>query len=231
MKGESKYIKDWEKILVDTSALCALFRSQNSEVIDEQTQFVDKLFSFLSKNKTGESKDRIFYVSTITLSELLTRENDSEKIRRILKVLDSKNVEFIDFDLQVALQFNSVLYPHLSKAELHKVAANIGFKTGDFMMAREWITRDYMIIMSGVQKNVDVVLTADKNTFYPTCKNIGNAYCVLLYPQLFETSEKFVLNYYDDKVSDFLNPPKTEKLKSKEDGIHKKEEASKESAK
>jgi len=46
MKGESKYIKDWEKILVDTSALCALFRSQNSEVIDEQTQFVDNYFLF-----------------------------------------------------------------------------------------------------------------------------------------------------------------------------------------
>jgi len=48
-----------------------------------------------------------------------------------------------------------------------------------------------------------------------------------LYPQLFETSEKFVLNYYDDKVSDFLNPPKTEKLKSKEDGIHKKKKPAK----
>lgn len=204
----TKKIKDWEKILLDTSVLCSLFRSQDSTNNDEQTLFTVKLISFLTQNKTSSGKDRIFYVSAITVSELLTRENDSEKIRRILSVLNSKNVEFIDFDLQTSLEFNSRLYEHLSRKSLHEIANEIGFKTGNYMMAREWITRDYMIIMSGVSRNVDVTFTADKKTFYPLTKNINNAFCVLVYPELFEQSEQFILNYLDNTVDAFLNKNK-----------------------
>lgn len=202
----SKQIKDWRKILLDTSVLCALFRSEHSPTIDAQTEFVLKLITYLTKNKTSDGQERIFLVSTITISELLTKENDSEKIKRILKVLNSKNVEFVDFDLMTALQFNKVLHPQLGKASLHQMAAGMGFKSNDYMMAREWITRDFMIIMSGVERNADVILTADKNTFYPACVQIGNADCVLVYPELFDSSDNFILRYKDDEVDSFLNP-------------------------
>ncbi len=204
--GLNKQIKDWKKILLDTTMLCALFRSEDSENTDSQTQFVLKLVNYLSKNKTSENNERIFYVSAITLSELLTKEHNSEKIKRILRLLNSKNVEFIDFDLDTSLQFNAQLYPHLSKKSLHQIATQVGFKTNDYMMAREWITRDYMIVMCGVSRNVDLVLTADKNTFYPICQNINQLDCVLAYPELFEQSEQYILKYHYDKVNDFLLP-------------------------
>lgn len=213
----SKQIKDWHKILLDTTALCALFRSESSVEMDSQTAFVLKLIAYLTKNKTSDGKERIFYVSAITVSELLTGEQNSEKIKRILRLLNSKNVEFIDFDLDTALLFNAQLYPHLSKDSLHKMAEQIGFKTNDYMMAREWITRDYMIIMSGVSKNVDVAFTADKNTFFPICQNIAQLDCILLYPELFEESEQYILKYYDDKVEDFIAPKKN--LKSPKGSI------------
>lgn len=203
----NKQIKDWHKILLDTTLLCALFRSENAPTIDAQTAFVLKLVGYLTKNKTSDGRERIFYVSTITICELLTREQNSDKIKRILKLLNSKNVEFIDFDLDTALQFNAQLYPYLSKTSLHPMAEQIGFKSGDYMMAREWITRDYMIIMSGVSRNVDVLFTADKHTFFPICQKIARVDCVLVYPELFEETEHYILKYYDDKVDDFLKPP------------------------
>jgi hypothetical protein len=203
-----KQVKDWGKILVDTTLLCVLLRSETSTPADDQAQFVLKLISYLSKNKTSDGKERTFYVSAITLSELLMREHDSEKIKRIVRLLNSRNVEFIDFDLDTALLFNAQLYSFLGKSSLHQMAEQVGFKTNDYMMAREWISRDYMIIMSGVSRNVDIVLTADKKTFFPICKNINRLDCALAYPQLFETTDQYILKYYDDRVEEFINPPK-----------------------
>jgi hypothetical protein len=59
-----------------------------------------------------------------------------------------------------------------------------------------------------VTNRSDVILTADKNTFYPVTKKINDAYCVLVYPELFEHSEKYVLKYYDDKVDNFVKTPR-----------------------
>lgn len=200
---------------MDTTLLCALIRSENAASMDAQTEFVLKLMTYLTKNRTSDGRERIFYVSAITISELLTREQNSDKIKRLLRLINSKNVEFIDFDLDTALQLNAQLYPYLSKESLHKMAEQVGFKTGDYMLAREWITRDYMIIMSAVSRNADIILTADKNTFYPICEKIGRVDCVLVFPELFEASEQHVLKYYDDKVEEFLKPPPEQPKKLK----------------
>jgi len=207
----TKQIKDWHKILLDTNVICALFLSEKPGVTDPQTLFIARLIAYLAKNKTSDGQDRIFYISAITISELLTREQNSDKIKRILRVLYSKHVEFIDFHLNAALELNAQLHPHLSKNKLHEKALEIGFSEGELVMAREWITRDYMIIMSGVSKNCDVVLTGDKKTFYPICKDVKRIDCVLTYPELFNESEQYILRYCDDKVDDFLKPKKEAK--------------------
>ncbi len=199
-----KFIKDWEHILLDTTVLCDLFLSELPETTDTRSLFAKKLITYLSKTKTASGKDRVFYISAITVSELLTQEHDSEKIRRILRVINSKNVEFIEFDLTVALEFNHRLQPYLQRNSLHEMAAKIGFRLNDYMMAREWVARDYMILMSGLVKNVDVVLSSDKKSFYHISRNVENLYTVLVYPELFEQSEQYILSYYDDKVDDFL---------------------------
>jgi predicted nucleic acid-binding protein len=187
-------IAEWEKILLDTSIICHLFVAQNPETTDATALFSKKLIQFLSATKTSNRKERLFYISTITLSELLVRENDAEKIKRILRVLNASNVQFISFDFEVSMQFNKDLYPYLGTEKLHQFAKEFGFKTNDFMMAREWITRDFMIIESAKVNNVQVSLTADKRTFYPLANQI-DCFAALCFPKLFDHSEHSILGY------------------------------------
>lgn len=204
-----KYIKDWKRILLDTTALCSLFRSEKSEASNSHDIFVRKLIEFLTKNKTSLGEERIFLISAITVAELTTNEEDSEKIKRIMRVLDSKSIEFVDFDLDIAIAFNSQLKQLLNTKQLHQKAKEIGFKENDFAMAREWITKDYMIAMCGIGNNSDVILTADKKTFYSVIKDVLNSNCVLTYPELFNQSEEYILAYKEEEVDNFLKGNKT----------------------
>ena len=203
-----KYFKDWRKILLDTTVLCSLFRSEKSNSNVGHDKFVRKLIDYLTSNKTSDGEDRIFLISAITLAELLTKEEDLYKIKRIMRVLQSNNIEFVDFDFEVGMAFNLNLKDKLEKKQLHLRAKEIGFKSQDFAMAREWITKDYMIAMCGIVNNSDVILTADKNTFFPILKDIPNSYCVLTYEELFNCSEKFILGYNEKDVEAFLNKSK-----------------------
>lgn len=203
MQIGNKPITEWENILIDTGVILALFKSQKST--DPGVLFVRKLIDYLTKSKTGNSKDRLIYISTISLSEILLKESGEEKISRILKVIDSNNIVFTAFEIDTALSFNTRLQPYLERAGLHIKAREIGFKTNDFAMAREWISRDYMIAMSGFTEKVDVIITLDKNTFYPICNDFKTSTCILAYGELFECSEQFVIKYHYDKVSCFLS--------------------------
>lgn len=189
-----KRISDWETILIDTSILCALFKFIEGNSNDEKFSFVYTLIKYLSGSKTSSSKDRKFLITSITVSEILSKENDSEKVKKIVKALDSSNVEFINFDLDTSLLLNHDLYEYLPKAKLNEYAASMGFKTGDFMMAREWITKDMMIIENGKNSNVDVVLTCDKKTFYPISEKC-NVFTALAYEEYFNHQHGIILSY------------------------------------
>lgn len=191
-----------------------------------------KLVEYLNNNKNSSGEERIFLVSSITVAEMVTNEDDSEKIKRIMRVLNAKNTEFVDFDIEVALAFNIQLKNCLNKEHLHKRALEIGFTSKEFALAREWITKDYMIAMSGIVNKSDVILTADKNTFHPIIKDVPNSNCVITYPELFEQSDMFILKYKEEEVSNFLNKKKMAANKSngKEDSkTNKKEPIQKES--
>lgn len=199
MAVNEKSIIEWKTIMLDTSVIVSLFHSENPNSKDETVLFTRELIDYLNSSNSGNGKPRKFIISSIVLTELLVKENDQEKIKRILRVLNSTNVEFVDFDIETSLLFNYELYPYLSKEKLHKFAKEFGFKTNDYMMAREWINRDFMIIMSGVSNNADVILTSDHRTFYPLA-NKANAFCALTRKDLFEKPFKSVLNYYHEKA-------------------------------
>lgn len=205
MQSGSKPIKDWKKILVDTSVICSLFRFEHPDINNDNDAFVFKLIDYLSKSKASDKSERVFLVTTITLTELLTKEQDQEKIKRITRVLNSNNVRFISFDTTTSLAFNHLLKSNLNKTNLHARAAEIGFKTGEYMMAREWITRDYMIALNGVMKEADVLLTFDKNTFYPVIKDVPGANCVLTYPELFRFSDDYFFDYDYANVQNLID--------------------------
>jgi len=203
-----KKIKDWQRILIDTTVLFSLLRSEKSEAKDSHDLFVRKLIEYLGNTKTSDLKERTFLISSVTVAEIVTNEEDSKKISRLMKVLDSRNVEFVDFDLEVSIEFNSQLKNKLSHKSLHERAKEIGFSTNDYAMAREWVTKDYMIAMCGIVNASDVILTADKNTFYPILKDVPNSNCVLTYSELFDQSEQHILGYKEKEIEEFLKTPK-----------------------
>ena len=215
MAINEKGVLDWKTILLDTSVIASLFNSENPKSTDDKITFIRELIDYLSDSNASDGKPRKFLIPSIVLTELLVKENDQEKIKRILRVLNSSNVEFIDFDVDTALLFNHQLYPYLTKEQLHSFAEEFGFKTNDFMMAREWINRDFMIIMCGVSNKVDVILTADKKTFYPLTKKV-NAFCALVYREYFEKPHRSVTKYYhaeafegnEEKPAQFKKPQK-----------------------
>ena len=206
-----KKIKDWKRILIDTTALCSLFRSEKSGNKNSHDHFVRKLITYLVGSKTSNNEERTLLVSSVTVAELITNEEDSEKIKRIMRILDSKSVEFVDFDVEIALSFNAQLKHLLNKPSLHKIASEIGFETNNYAMAREWISKDFMIIMCAQGANADIILTADKNTFYPVAKEIENCNCVLTYEELFDQSDSYILNYKIDEVDGLIKGLSKEK--------------------
>jgi len=205
MQLGNKNIIDWKTILIDTNIILSLFRAQNGSV-DPEILFVNKLINYLCKSKTGKGENRTFYISTVSLGEIITKENDSDKIKRILKVLDSENIEFLSYDTSTALEFNIRLQPYINKDSLHVKAQELGFKAQDYGLARQWIYADYMIAMTGFVKKSDVLITLDKNTFYPICNDFKGTDCILAYSELFEHTEQFILKYHYDKVGEFINP-------------------------
>lgn len=194
-----KGILDWKVIMLDTSVIISLFNSENENVTDDRILFTRELIDYLNSSNSSDDKPRKFVISTISISEILTRENDSEKIKKILRVLNSDNVEFVDFDLETSLLFNNELYPYLANKTLNKLAESYGFKSHEFMMAREWITRDFMMIMSGKQNNVDVILTADHKTYYQLAHK-SNVFCALTFRELFEKPYKSATKYFHEKA-------------------------------
>ncbi len=227
----NKSIVDWKTIMLDSSVIIALFMSQAEEVKDEDIRFTKDLIDFLNSHNSGDGKPRKFLIPTIVLSEVITIEDDQEKIKRILRVLNSNNVEFVDFDFATSMLFNHHLKPYIIKRKnLNKLALEIGFKSGDYGMAREWIHRDFMIAMSGKAHEVDVILTADCKTFYPLSNKI-DAFCALTYKRFFNKPFSSIIEYYHLKAVEEYYPknlkdfrigeqpkvqdhPRTEKVKS-----------------
>ena len=68
-----KRISDWENILIDTSILCALFAFVEGNSIDVRFNFVHTLVKYLSTSKTSSSKDRRFLITSITVSEIISK--------------------------------------------------------------------------------------------------------------------------------------------------------------
>lgn len=126
MQVDKKNVRDWETILIDTGLILALFRAKNGSQ-DPYILFVKKLLTYLCTSQSAEKNDRKIYISTITVGEILTKETEQAQVNRILKVLDSSNVEFLSFDIETSLQFNIKMQPYLEKSALHEKAKELGF--------------------------------------------------------------------------------------------------------
>jgi len=186
---------DCLRVFLDTSILIDLFNTNSG---DERVLFVKNLIDSLNVNPTSAKKERTFYVSTITLGEMVkfSTKQESEVIQDIITALDAKNLELVPYSVDIALTQNTLFKEYLSKKKLNKLLEQLEAFPSNYVLGREYISRDFMIISSAFHKNADVILTCDKKTFLPIAELV-NVFCITAYPA------NFLLSGSGEKVYEF----------------------------
>lgn len=181
-----KRMGDCEKVFLDTSIIINLLNAKES---NKKAFFVKNLINSLCENKTTSKKDRVFFISTITIGELVKFANKDKHavIIDLMKLLNSSNLEIVPYTDDIALNQNILFKDYLTKSNLNKLIEKLKLFPHDYTLAREYITRDFMIITTAHHKNVDVILTSDKNSFSPIT-DLLNIYCKVAESPNFITS-------------------------------------------
>jgi predicted nucleic acid-binding protein len=193
-----KPFKDWEHIFLDTTVIINLLLSLKTGVTDSVAIFTNKLITYLNNNNSGAGRKRQFYVSSVTISELLAKTPNGKAVE-IINAINSENVTFVAFDNDIAELLNNTYHPILGKGALNDFAKQLSWPEHDLVLAREWIQRDTMILASSQYVQADVILTNDKRTMYQTAKQ-GSVPCALSFPDYFNSSDEHILGYIHDKA-------------------------------
>ena len=193
-----KPFKDWEHIFLDTTVIINLLLSLKTGVTDPVAIFTNKLISYLNNNNSGSGRKRQFYVSSVTISELLSKTPNGKAVA-IINAINSENVTFVAFDNDIAELLNNTYHALLGKAALNDFARQLSWPEHDLVLAREWIQRDTMILASSQYVQADVILTSDKRTMYKTAKQ-ASIPCGLAFPEYFKSTDEHILGYLHDKA-------------------------------
>lgn len=189
-----KAIKDWEHIFLDTSVIINLLASQKKDIKDDRILFNSRLVKYLNGNNAGSGNPRKFYISSITISEILSIAPSSDRTVEIIKALDSENVTFVSFDNSIAELMNEKYHTLRTKDKLNAFAKSISWPDHDLVMAREWILKDAMILASSEYLECDVALTSDHKTMYKLAKNLAVP-CGLINPKYFQVTDQHIMGY------------------------------------
>lgn len=187
---------DCIKVFLDTSILIDLL-NKNSK--DERVLFVKTLIDSLNENKPSGKKDRTFFISTITIGEMVkfsSKKND-EVFTDLLAALNCINLEIVPYTDEVALNQNALFKDYLSKTNLNKLLDVLKAFPENYTNGREYISKDFMIIATAHYINSDVIITCDKKTFKPIADLI-NIPCYTAY------KEHYQLSIDGKKVYEFL---------------------------
>jgi hypothetical protein len=192
-------IERWEKIFLDTSVIIGVLAAIRG-TDNENYNFCHRLIKELSKDKSADGKERIFYISAITLSEILIKIQPGSTLHGIIvQALNSSNTDFVAFDEVIAEIFIREYHSILGNEELNKFAKSIGWPEHDLHTGREWVTRDVMIIASATERKADVLLTLDKKTMYPLSVKL-NVPCAVCFPAHFNYSGKHIFTYEETSI-------------------------------
>jgi len=181
-----KRMGDCEKVFLDTSIIIDLLNAKES---NEKTFFVKNLINSFCEYKTTNKKERVFFISTITIGELVkfADKGKNEVVIDIMRLLNSSNLEVVPYTDDIALNQNILFKDYRTKSDLKKLIEQLKLFPHNYVLAREYITRDFMIITTAHHKNVDVILTSDKNSFLPITELL-NIYCKVAESPNFITS-------------------------------------------
>ena len=166
-------IDDWKYIFLDTSVIIDFLsdasRFDKNPEQKKRIELTHKLFEYFELTSIKEDR-YVFYVSAITISELTKKINDNNIISEIIQMFSCADVTFVDFTKEIATQISKNIGTYLPNGNLNQLLSRLAKENNDnsIINARNWVTDDLKIIASAKYlKKLDVILTADKNTFIP----------------------------------------------------------------
>ena len=184
----------WENILLDTSILFSYIQATRDNNTDEGCNFVKRVIDDLSNNKSQGKRLRNFYVSAISIAEMYDKSTDRKKTEKLIEKMNIKTMTYVAFDTDIAEHMTSNYHSILGTTKQNKFAKSLGFKDHEMVMAREWITKDLMIIATADYLQCDAVLTIDEKTFIPLCEEVEFYGCAAIETK-FNLSKEYIFEY------------------------------------
>lgn len=184
----------WENILLDTTILFSYIQATRDTNKDESCKFVKRLIDDLGANKSTGNKERNFYISAISIGEMYDKSTDQKKTEKIIAKMNVRTMTYVAFDTDIAEHMTSNYHSILGTEKQNKFAKSLGIKDHDMVMAREWITKDLMIIATADFLKCDAVLTMDEKTFLPLCEQVQFFGCNAK-EKKFNTSKEYIFDY------------------------------------
>lgn len=167
-------IYDWEHIFLDTTIIFCYFHALRTPGNDPKSDFVKQLLDDLMFNRSRRENQRQFYMSAISISEMLDKSEEIPKTEKIIRDLRVQNMTYVSFDEEIAEYMTSNYHQILGTNKQKTLSKLFGFQDVNMVMVREWMTKDAMIIASSDFYDCDVVLTVDERTFFPLADAVGH---------------------------------------------------------
>lgn len=183
-------------IFLDTTVLINLLKPDTTQ--DEGVVFTKQLLGFLTetpasipipnKPKTNKHKDRVFYYSTISLSEIALIQSNDEFNNKIGKSLVGDNLEEVNYTKNIALHHNVIFKDLVNKKVMNEIARTRDLVQQDLKLARDLLSRDFMILASASYLKTDLILTSERGGFKDLADRLGIP-CAETYGDRFQVSE------------------------------------------
>jgi predicted nucleic acid-binding protein len=184
---------EWKHVLIDTSVLFAYQQATRSNNSDQRCVFVKRLVDDLVNRKSQ------LYMSAISISEMYNKSDDTPKTKKIIEHLNCKNMTFVSFDTPIAEHMTSHYYKILGKDKISELVQEISWPSSDLFLAKEWITKDLMIIATADYINADVLLTLDRKTMHPLAKKV-DVFSSYVIQENFNQNQAYIF-YYEESES------------------------------
>ncbi len=185
---------EWEHIFLDTSILFSYIQGTRESNTDSGCVFIKRLIDDLNANPSSKKKKRNFYVSAVSIAEMYDKSTDKKKTERLVRQMNVSTMTYISFDTDIAEHMTSTYHSILGTTKQNNLAKELGFPQYDMAMAREWVTKDLMIIASADYMKCDVVLTIDERTFAPLCIK-ADYYCAICLESKFNLNDTYIFEY------------------------------------
>lgn len=164
----------WEHIMLDTTIIFAYIQATRPNNTDARAVFVKRVIDDLNKNKSSAGKNRQFYISAISISEMYNRSTNTKKTTQIVNAMRIASTTFVSFDTDIAEYMTDNYHQLLGTTKQDTFIKGLNLPAvSDMKLVREWISKDLMILATAGYLNCDVTLTLDVRTMVPAAQNIG----------------------------------------------------------